>query len=61
MTLSPDLRAILVCPRCHGDLDYRTEPAEELICGKCRLAYRVEDGIPIMLLDEARTLSEATP
>ncbi len=38
-----------------GDLDYRDEP-ETLDCAACRLRFRVEDGIPIMLLDEAETL-----
>ena len=56
MTLSADLLAILVCPRCHGALDYRMAPVEELVCRTCRVAYRVEDGIPVMLLDEARPL-----
>lgn len=54
MTLSADLLAILVCPKCHATLDYRTEPVEELVCMQCRVAYRVEDGIPVMLIDEAR-------
>ena len=52
MTLSPQLLAILVCPKCKGALEYReSEPA--LICAACNLRYPVRDGIPIMLLDEA--------
>jgi len=54
MSLSPDLLAILVCPRCKGELEHRTEPDEVLICHKCRLMYAVEDDIPIMLIDEAK-------
>lgn len=53
MTLDPELRDILVCPRCKGPLDYRPAP-EELRCDACRLAYPVEDGIPVMLVDEAK-------
>ena len=56
MTLAPELLEILVCPKCKGDLEYRTEPNEALICHACRLAYLVEDDIPIMLIDEARPL-----
>lgn len=56
MTLAPDLLEILVCPKCKGDLEYRTEPNEELVCHACRLVYRVEDDIPIMLIDEAKPL-----
>ena len=53
MSLSPDLLEILVCPKCKGDLEYRTQPKEQLVCHTCRLIYTVEDDIPIMLVDEA--------
>lgn len=55
MPLNPDLLAILVCPQCKGDLDYReAEPA--LLCHACRLRYRIEDDIPVMLVEEATPL-----
>lgn len=53
MSLSPELKDILVCPKCRGDLTYQTEP-EQLRCAACRLAYEVKDDIPIMLIDEAK-------
>ena len=52
MSLAPELLEILVCPKCKGDLEYRTDP-ERLVCHACRLVYPVEDGIPVMLIDEA--------
>jgi uncharacterized protein YbaR (Trm112 family) len=55
MTLSPELLQILVCPKCKGDLEYRASP-EALICHSCRRFDPVEDGIPIMLIDEAKPL-----
>ena len=55
MTLAPELLEILVCPKCKGDLEYRAQP-ESLVCHTCRLVYPVEDGIPIMLIDEAKPL-----
>lgn len=55
MPLAPELLEILVCPRCKGDLEYRSDP-ESLVCHACRLVYAVEDGIPVMLIDEARPL-----
>ena len=58
MSLAPELLEILVCPRCKGELEYRTEP-ESLVCHACRLVYSVEDGIPIMLVDEATPLDAA--
>lgn len=56
MALPSELLEILVCPKCKGDLEYRREPEEQLICHACRLVYRVEDDIPIMLIDEATPL-----
>jgi uncharacterized protein YbaR (Trm112 family) len=54
--MDPKLLEILVCPVCKGPLDYR-KADKELICKPCRLAYAIRDGIPVMLADEARTLS----
>ncbi len=51
MSISPELLAILVCPRCKGPLDYR-ETEARLVCMACGLAYPVRDDIPIMLVDE---------
>lgn len=53
MSLPTELLEILVCPKCRGELEYREEP-ESLVCHACRLIYAVEDGIPIMLIDEAK-------
>ncbi len=53
--LDKQLLEILVCPKCKGELDYRAEQ-NELVCNACRLRYEVRDGIPIMLIDEARPL-----
>ncbi|MEO8564334.1 MAG: Trm112 family protein [bacterium] len=55
MTLSPQLLAILVCPKCKGALDYRDAEAA-LCCPVCKLRYPIRDDIPIMLLDEATAL-----
>jgi uncharacterized protein YbaR (Trm112 family) len=55
MSLAPELKSWLRCPKCRGPLEYRTAPKEELVCTSCRLIYAVEDDIPIMLIDEARS------
>ena len=47
---------ILVCPICKGPLLYR-KAEQELICKADRLAFRIRDGIPVMLEDEARKVS----
>jgi uncharacterized protein YbaR (Trm112 family) len=55
MSLSPDLLEILACPQCKGELEYRSEePA--LLCRACRLRYRIEDDIPVMLIEEATSI-----
>jgi len=48
---------ILVCPVCKGPLRYDKERSE-LVCKADRLAYPIRDDIPVMLEDEARSLSE---
>jgi LSD1 subclass zinc finger protein len=53
MTLDARLLEILVCPKCRGELEY-LEADSELRCPACRLAYRIEDDIPILLIDEAK-------
>ena len=55
--LDPKLLEILVCPQTKGPLVYRRE-ANELLSKKARLAYPIRDGIPIMLIEEARALSD---
>ncbi len=55
MSVSPQLLAILVCPKCKGPLEHR-EAESALDCKACRLRYAVRDDIPIMLIDEASPL-----
>lgn len=55
--MDPKLLEILVCPLCKGPLFYNKE-ARELICKADRLAFPIRDGIPVMLVDEARRLAE---
>ena len=54
--MDKELLALLVCPLCKGKLKYDRE-AQELICLFDGLAYPIRDGIPVMLPEEARTLS----
>ncbi len=47
---------ILVCPLCKGKLEYN-ESDSELVCNFDKLAYPIRDDIPVMLEEEARSLS----
>jgi uncharacterized protein YbaR (Trm112 family) len=55
MAITKDLLEILACPRCKGVVSL-TDGQDGLVCGECRLLYRIEDDIPIMLIDEAKPL-----
>jgi hypothetical protein len=46
--IDEELKAILVCPACKGNLIF------EEICQACRKAYPIRDGIPVMLISEAQ-------
>ncbi|MEX3583170.1 MAG: Trm112 family protein [Burkholderia sp.] len=53
------LLEIIVCPICKGPLKH-DRAAQELICRADNLAYPIRDGIPVMLVDEARQTVEGT-
>jgi hypothetical protein len=55
--MDPKLLELLVCPVTKGHLDY-DRSRQELVSRSARLAYPVRDGIPILLEEEARTLTD---
>jgi len=55
--MDPKLLELLVCPVTKGHLDYDRQ-RQELLSRSARLAYPIRDGIPILLEEEARTLSD---
>jgi uncharacterized protein YbaR (Trm112 family) len=56
--VDPRLLEILVCPLTKATLRY-DRAAQELVSVEAGLAYPIRDGIPIMLVDEARALDDA--
>lgn len=56
LDLSPEFLSIAACPACHAKfaVDY---DEQELVCtnSNCALAYPVRDGIPVLLIDQARS------
>lgn len=54
---SAQLLEMLVCPLTHAKLKYDIE-TQELVSERARLAYPIRDGIPIMLVEEARVLDD---
>lgn len=61
MAVHPDLIDLVRCPRCHGRLELQSTSAagEHFQCHGCRVMYPVIDGIPQLLVDEARPLEGA--
>lgn len=51
----PKMLEALVCPVTHGTLQYDAEK-QELVSKGANLAFPIRDGIPVMLVDEARAL-----
>ena len=56
MTINKELLDILACPKCKGEI-HLTKAEDGLVCPACRLVYEIKDGIPIMLIDEAKPLT----
>lgn len=54
------LTDILACPVCKGPLHWQRDPPM-IVCRADRLAYPVQDGIPVMLPDQARRLAPDDP
>lgn len=52
------LLEIVVCPICHGKLDY-LKNEKGLLCQFDRLLYSIDDGIPVLLADKAMSLTKS--
>ena len=50
MSIDDELKTILACPACEGDLLFEET---RIICPTCKKAYPIRDGIPVMLISEA--------
>jgi uncharacterized protein YbaR (Trm112 family) len=56
MSLSPELVALLACPKCKGKLALRPDESA-FVCGACKLVYAVVDQIPNFIIEEATPLA----
>lgn len=57
MSISKELLEILACPKCKGEI-HLNQTEDGLICQSCKLLYEIREGIPIMLIDEAKPLQD---
>ncbi len=53
MALDERLLDILICPDCHGEIEFK-ERRQVILCLECGLQYPVREGIPVMLVEEAK-------
>lgn len=53
--LNKELKEILACPSCKGELEFR-EAEDSIVCHACKLAYPIRQDLPVMLIDEATPL-----
>lgn len=56
--MDKSLLEIIVCPVCHGKLDYVKSTEPKLVCKFDRLAYVIDDGIPVLLAEKAESLTQ---
>jgi len=57
MAIDQHLLELLVCPQCKSEIRLNAK-GDGLICDACKLVYEIRDDIPIMLIEEAKPLSE---
>ncbi len=57
MGIRNELWEILACPKCKGELQLN-EAGDGLLCRQCRLLYEIRDDIPVMLVEEAKQISD---
>lgn len=55
MVVQKQLLDILVCPKCKGDI-VMSDTQDGLICHACKLVFEIRDDIPIMLIEEAKSI-----
>ena len=53
MAMDSELLAILACPKCKGEVKLNSG-GDGIECGACKVVYPIKDGIPVMLVEEAR-------
>lgn len=55
MVLKPELIAILACPKCKNGVRV-SKDENSIVCDSCKLLYEIKDEIPVMLIDEAKSI-----
>lgn len=59
MKIKKELLDILACPKCKGDIRL-SKDEKNIVCETCNLIYDIREDIPVMLIDEAKKVEDAT-
>jgi len=59
VVISQELLDILACPKCHTKVEL--EDGDGLRCPNCKVVYPIVDGIPVMLIEEAKPEAQTQP
>jgi len=57
MAIDPQLLEMLICPQCREKLELSADE-QSLLCRRCALQYPIEDGIPLLVSEDAQPLEE---
>ncbi|MDQ6987848.1 MAG: Trm112 family protein [Mariprofundaceae bacterium] len=55
--LDKQLMEILACPKCKGKVQYNNTK-DGLVCKSCKLEYPIRDDIPVIIVDEAKSIAD---
>ncbi len=55
--INQELLDVLACPKCKNGV-HLNEGGDGFVCDRCLLLYKIKDGIPIMLIDEAKQIDK---
>lgn len=59
MAVKKQLIDILACPKCKGDIRL-SKDEKYIVCESCNLLYEIREDIPVMLIDEAKKVDDAS-
>lgn len=59
MAVKKELIDILACPKCKGDIRL-SKDEKYIVCESCNLLYEIREDIPVMLIDEAKKVDDAS-
>jgi len=57
--ITQELLDIIACPQCKGPVQLNSKE-DGIVCKRCKLLYAIRDNIPVMLIDEAKPITDSS-